>query len=296
MIRMPRIKITRKRIIALSGVFLLSVGLFWLAGSLLLAPNNHSVVRPESKLPIEPVSFETSRKNLVHGWFCQNGNSEATLILLHPNRADRTAMLTRAELFFQHGYSVLLIDLQGHGESQGDCITAGYLERHDVVAAVNFVKQKMPESKVGLVGRSLGGAAVVLGKPIGVDAVVLESVYPTITQAIHNRIERRLGGIHHLVAPAMIAQLEYRLGIKAVELAPVNEISELNSPVLIASGDMDSRTPWVETEELFQSAREPKVLLRFHNAKHEDLYRFDPELYRKKVLEFLSEYLQSNQG
>ena len=43
-------------------------------------------------------------------------------------RADRSTMVTRAKLLQHHGYSVLLVDLQAHGETPGKQITFGALE------------------------------------------------------------------------------------------------------------------------------------------------------------------------
>jgi uncharacterized protein len=56
------------------------------------------------------------------------------VLLLHGVRADRLAMVSRAQLLTRQGFSVLLIDLQAHGATPGEAITLGYRESTDVVA------------------------------------------------------------------------------------------------------------------------------------------------------------------
>jgi alpha/beta superfamily hydrolase len=47
-------------------------------------------------------------------------------------------MVRRAKFLYAAGYSTLLIDFQGTGESDGSAITFGWRERFDVLAAVVY--------------------------------------------------------------------------------------------------------------------------------------------------------------
>jgi alpha-beta hydrolase superfamily lysophospholipase len=204
-------------------------------------------------------------------------------------------MLGRARLLHNIGYSTLLVDLQAHGESPGDHITAGYRERHDVAAAVNFVRSRNPEHLIGIVARSLGGAATLLATPLEIDALALESVYPTITDAIHNRISMRLGPFHHILAPALLVQLKPRLGISPSQLRPIDHVAGTGCPVLVAGGDRDLHTTLAETERLYDAADAPKQLVIFAGAAHTDLLNHDPEQYRQDVIGFLDTHLRPGQ-
>jgi alpha-beta hydrolase superfamily lysophospholipase len=52
------------------------------------------------------------------------GTSKGAVILLHGVHANKKSMLSRARLLVAANYSVPLIDLQIHGESEGDRITS----------------------------------------------------------------------------------------------------------------------------------------------------------------------------
>ena len=103
-------------------------------------------------------------------------------------------MLSRARLLREAGFAVLVPDLQAHGESGGERITFGFLEARDVEACVSYLGARFPDLPMGAVGVSMGGAAVALGgSRLPLQAAVLEGVYPTITEAVDNRIRRRVG-------------------------------------------------------------------------------------------------------
>jgi uncharacterized protein len=264
----------------------------WFIGGALVAPANRAVGLPPADLLCETVTLTTESGLTLVGWHVRSPNSSATVILLHPIRGDRRSMVSRAEVLRASGYSTLLIDLPAHGESQGDCITGGWRESQGAAAAVNFVRSTSPSHRIAIVGRSLGGAAALFASPLHIDALVLESVYPTITEAVHNRVAMRLGPLHHVVAPALTVQFNLRLGVCASELRPIDYIAKVNCPVLVASGDCDLHTTIGETQRLYDSAAEPKQLSVFKGAVHTDLLAFDPVQYTTEVVGFLDAHLR----
>ncbi len=202
-------------------------------------------------------------------------------------------MLERARMLNAAGYSIVMIDLQAHGESRGKQITVGYLEKHDARAAVAFARQLHPKEPVGVIGVSLGGASVLLASPLGVDAVVLESVYPSINGAVHNRVAMRLGPLSFVPAELLLVQLKPRLGISRTQLRPIDHLPNVGCPVLIISGKEDRHTTESETRKMFSVAREPKELWLIDGASHVDLYRAFPEEYKARVLPFLEQHMQT---
>jgi uncharacterized protein len=286
-------RIRRWFVICASVSLVIFVVISWYLGAMLVVSANHSVGDAPNDPPFISTTFASESGTTIAGWYASSKDSRATIILLHAIRADRRSMVTRAKLFFDAGYSVLLIDMQAHGESPGRNVTAGYLERHDVRAAVDFVKEKNPTHKIGIVGCSLGGAATLLASPLKVDAIVLEAVYPTITEAINDRIAIRLGPLSGLLTPALTCQLYPRLGISTADLRPIDHIAEIGCPVLVAGGDLDKHTPPTETKRMYDTAIEPKSLVIFPGAVHEDLLAKDPQLYSKEIASFLNKYLRN---
>ncbi len=269
--------------IGISAIFAVA----WFVGGALVAPANRIIGNPPTDFPATAVRIESGSGATLAGWHLSIPNSSTTAILLHPIRGDRRSMLSRAKLLRANGYSTLLIDLQSHGESVGQRITMGHLEKHDVNAAVEFVRNLDSNQKIAIVGRSLGGAATIFANP-EVDVIVLESVYPTVTEAIHNRIQMRMGFLHHIVAPLLLVQLNPRLGISPDQLCPINGLSQIKCPILIASGDCDEHTTIDETKRIFEIANEPKELVIFNAAEHVDLLAHDPSKYENEIVGYVN--------
>jgi uncharacterized protein len=182
-------------------------------------------------------------------------------------------MVDRARFLHRAGYSVLLIDFQATGETKGDHITFGWEEGRDVLAAINLVRRIDPTARVAIIGSSLGGVAALLATPpLNVDALILEAVYPTIETATRNRMENYLGGVGRVLTPALLNQLQWRLGVSASQLRPVDHIGDVQCPVFIISGEKDRNTRPTDTRMLFKHARSPKQLWFVPNAGHVDLH------------------------
>jgi alpha-beta hydrolase superfamily lysophospholipase len=190
------------------------------------------------------------------------------------------------------GYSTVMIDLQAHGESPGKQITVGHMERHDVRAAVQYARRQHPGEPIGVIGVSLGGAAALLASPLNINALVVESVYPNIRDAIHNRVSARLGPLSSIPSTLLLLQLEPRLGVSANELRPIDHIPNVACPVFVLSGRTDSHTTAAETQQLFAAATEPKSLWLVDGAAHVDLFHAAPNQYRHRVSEFLQRHLR----
>jgi alpha-beta hydrolase superfamily lysophospholipase len=154
-------------------------------------------------------------------------------------------MVGRARFLHRAGYTVLLVDLPGHGESMGDRITFGVRESDGVRAALDYLRRAAPGERVGALGVSLGGASLLLGtgEPAAnaADAVVLEAVYPTIGEAVADRLRIRLGAVGPPLAPLLTWQLRPQLGVGAEDLRPIDRVRALRVPVLVVAGEADRR-------------------------------------------------------
>jgi fermentation-respiration switch protein FrsA (DUF1100 family) len=201
-------------------------------------------------------------------------------------------MLSRAEFLHGDGRAVLLVDLQPHGESPGQRITFGARESAGAHAALAYLRSRAPNEHVAAIGWSLGGAAALLGHvPLELDALVLEAVYPTIDEAVADRLRIRLGALGPPLASALTIQLRLWAGVSASDLRPIDEIGRVRAPVLIIAGELDPRTHLDESRRLFAAASEPKELWVVTAAGHDDFHVTRRVEYETRVRTFLGRYL-----
>ena len=264
---------------------------YWIGGQL-VAPQPMLIGPAPDDLYAETVVI-TGQAGSTHGWWISGDTDKASVLLLHGIRANRIAMLGRARLLARHGYSVLLIDLQAHGESPGEAITLGLRESAGVQVAREWIRRKRPGKPIGAIGVSLGGASILLGpSPSGFDAVVLEAVYPDARQALRNRMTMRFGTVAAPVLGKLLeVQVKPRLGISLERLRPIDHIAGVGAPVLVIAGGRDRHTTPAESAALFSRARMPREYWLLPDAAHQDFLHADPVGYESKVLGFLDRNL-----
>lgn len=261
-------------------------------GDVLVSPQQQLIYTPSTELALESIEIPTETGHIISGWFVQGQRGNPGVLLLHSLKSNRMEMLARAEFINKAGYSVLLIDMQAHGLTPGERITFGYRESYDAHSALNYIRKRLPGQKVGVIGVSLGGAAALLGEsPIDADALVLEAVYSSIGNAIENRMAIRLGEFGRIVAPLLEWQIQPRLGIAPESLAPISAIRNLKSPVLIIAGENDRHTLRKESKSMFRAASPPKELWLIEGAQHQNLHRYTPAMYQRRILAFFDKYL-----
>jgi fermentation-respiration switch protein FrsA (DUF1100 family) len=249
-------------------------------------------------LPVEPVRIPRSANSgdadsTVQGWLVRGTRGGGVILLVHSLRSNRVEMLSRAQFLNEQGYGALLIDLQGHGETPGDSITFGVRESEDVGAAAAWLRNTLPGERIGAIGVSLGAAAIVLAKPpLQLDAVVLESLHPTIEEAVENRLKLHLGKLGPIFSPLLLWQLSFRLDTPLEEINPITRIGDLNAPLLLISGTDDQHTKVAETEQLLATARQPKEIWIVSGGGHFNMHTYAGREYEDHILDFLGWYMR----
>lgn len=256
---------------------------------LLTRPDQKPVGAAPTDLHAIDVTIASESGATLHAWFVEGRRGQGAVLLLHGVHANRLAMLQRARWFASAGYAVLLIDFQAHGESLGKDITFGYLESRDARAAFNELQRRAPGERIGIVGVSMGGAAALLAQPPPpADALVLEQVYPTIDEALDNRLRLYLGPL----APWFKSGLEHatsrRLHIDPSQLRPIDHIRDQREAIFMIAGDADRHTTLAQSRSLFDAAAKPKQLWIVPGAQHVDLARYAPDEYKTRVMDFFA--------
>lgn len=262
------------------------------AGEYISRPRQGPVGAPPPELFATEVLIPHG-KAYVSGWVARGAGSGAVL-LLHGVRADRRAMLGRALFLNRLGYSVLLVDLPAHGLSQGERITFGAREAAGVRVALAWLKRNLPGEKIGVIGTSLGAASLVLSRPgKGIDALVIEAMYPTIEEATDSRLGVYLGPAGTLLTPLLVHQLPLRAGVSPRELRPIDAMATLACPILVIGGSADRYTNANATHRIFTAAPPPKQLWMVEGAGHVDFHAHGRAQYEATVGAFLARQLRA---
>jgi uncharacterized protein len=245
------------------------------------------------------VSIRADDEVTLRAWsfIPQVGNGNA-VILLHGQGDNRAGMLGNADLFLQHGYSVLLPDERAHGDSGGSITTYGVEEKGDLVRWYNWLEQsEAPHCIYGL-GESMGAAVLLqtIAKEPGFCAVVAESSFSSFREAAYVRMGEglRTGPWlgRTLLRPAVEAGLIYarlKYGVDLATASPINAVASSRVPIFLIHGLADTNIPPYNSERM-KTANSAIKLWEPANAGHCGAAAAAPEEYKQLVIGWLNSH------
>lgn len=238
--------------------------------------------------PIQDVSLTTEDGVNLAAWYIPNSPDNAVITLSGIGN-DRRQMRRTAEAYAAWGFTLLMPDLRGTGESGGEYITIGWDERKDLIACVRWLKDKGYKC-IGAHGFSLGAAAICFAFKDLPDLgfAVVESSYDTMRSATENRLAR-----YHV--PGFAAwpfQVYFGLwtGAGLNGVSPVKYMPYAKCPVLVLSGDSEGYLTKDETTSLFNACGSSKKRMHiFKGGRHKQSMSHFPEESRETIRKFLVE-------
>ena len=243
------------------------------------------------RLNYENATFTTSDGVTLKGWFIPNKESDAVIIVGHGYPFDKANIL-QATHFLAEEYNLLLFDFRYFGESEGGYSTGGAKESKDVLAAIEFLKKEKGFKKIGAIGFSMGGAAILMSESEDLDAVVIDSTYAT-GDMILERLYPFFPGVLKLPfvwLTKFYALLFFKINVN--EISPLNSIGKFESPILLIHGEKDSQIPVENTRLLYENSDKNRTELWIvPDADHGMAFALYPEEYKSRVIQFFDKHL-----
>jgi uncharacterized protein len=229
-------------------------------------------------------------------WYVPNQGATRAMILVHGRDASKQNAISgrlpelAAELH-RRELAVLMLDMRGHGQSEGKRYTWGVYERRDVLGAVDFLLgEGFSPGSIGVLGISLGGAAAVGAafeeKTIG--ALVLDSTFADLPALVKPNWRKESSLPDFLLPSAFLMwQAIYRFDLRQVK--PVRELTEMAPrPVLVLHSRSDATVPVSHGVQMAEAAPKGELVL-FEDCDHAELFRDAAELYLEALDHFLRE-------
>ena len=226
--------------------------------------------------------------------FLQEGHKYA--ILFHGYTGASWQMAPYAKMFYDMGYSVITPDARAHGESEGNYIGMGWLERPDVLSWINSVTGTDPDAEIVLHGVSMGGATVMMAAgedlPDNVKCIVEDCGYSSVWDEFRLQLKNVFGlpAFPLLNVASLVCQI--RAGYSFTEASSVKQLQKATVPMLFIHGDADTFVPFSMLDVVFEactSAEKEKLVV--HDAAHGAAADTDPELYWDTVTTFVGKYI-----
>ncbi|MCX5777041.1 MAG: alpha/beta fold hydrolase [Candidatus Firestonebacteria bacterium] len=276
------------------GLILLLV-FTWIFSTLLI-----SAYRPKNSdspavfnISFENIFFTAADRVVVNGWWVENKTNDKCIILCHGLGADKSDMLNYIPFLYKKGYSLLAFDFRGHGGSKEKCTSLGYNEVKDLLAAVEFAKNKGAK-RIGVIGRSMGAAACIRTAEVSPDilAVVADSSFARLELMIRHYARKFYHIPYFPLVPMAELTAKLRTGFKYETVNPVESVSRTKTPLLIFHGEADKNISPANAQMIYDASPGPKKLILVKGADHLEAFSTDQLNYEKEVLAFFGKYLK----
>jgi len=256
----------------------------------------HTYTPWEMGLPWSEVLIPTERGTLP-AWLIPAQRKDApTIVPLAGHGRTKSDLLGIARYLWQAGFSCLMVDYRGIADVDGIRSTLGFRETDDVLATVDWLARRIPDSPIGLLGYSMGGSIAILAaaRDPRIRAVVSDCGFASQRDvvAFHVRRRVRVRPASTAVIAATDALLRWREGFAMAGVEPRAEIARIAPrPVFIIHGGRDDIVPLEHAEEMFSAAGEPRRLWIIDDAPHVAGYFVDRLRYCREVTSFFLEAL-----
>jgi uncharacterized protein len=197
-------------------------------------------------------------------------------------------LLQTLPVYQDAGYSVLMLDLRGQGESAGSRRTLGYREVRDVRGALAWLRQRgYAPDQVVLHGWSMGGATALRAAPgTGVAAVVEEAGYGDLPLLLRGKIPEFVP-LGRLLEPAILLVGKLFPDFDYQGVVPKRETAMLSHegvPLLIIHSTDDEIVPY-EQFTLLAAAYPEASAWTLEGYRHVEAYEH-PD-YARRLQAFL---------
>ena len=240
--------------------------------------------------------------------------TEKTAVVVHGYQVRSEGMLHIAYLYnHDMGYNVLLPDLYGHGESEGDHIQMGWKDRWDVIRwseiANEIFRLKGEEQRVKgedrrakntlqvIHGISMGASTTmaVSGEktPDYVKCFVEDCGYTSVWDVFSSELQLRFGLPEFPILYTASGVAKLRAGYNFTEASALQQVAACEKPMLFIHGTADDFIPYEMMDILYNAKPgDNKAELTADGAGHGEAVYALGDVYWDAVFDFVAPYMQ----
>ncbi|MCR8641865.1 alpha/beta hydrolase [Paenibacillus sp. N1-5-1-14] len=233
---------------------------------------------------------------LLSGWHMEasENRQELTVVFAHGYSGNRLEeglpILSLAQSIISQGYDVLMFDFRNSGESGGKMTTVGYMEKQDLLGAIQWASRKAPHHRIVLVGYSMGAMTSLLAaaEDKRVAGVIADSPFSQLRSYLSANLSYWSGLPKFPFTWLIMVILPLITGIKEKQVDGIKAVNRIfPRPILFVHSDGDEAIPSSESEKLWQTHPNTFEFWRTQDAPHVGTYRLQPVEYTNKMLKFL---------
>ncbi len=251
----------------------LAVGMFIWQRHFIYLPAKVTPQRAFWNLPaLREVALTPEPHLTLRAWYHPAQQNKPTLLYFSGNVGNINAGVAAMRPFIQKGIGIFFLSYRGYGQNPGKPSEQALYQ--DARAAIDFLLQheKLPSACLILYGESLGtGVAVQMATEYRLAGLILLSPFTSL---------KKIGQRQYPYLPVKWLLKDSFDSIK--------KIRQINMPLLVLHGEVDTFVPASEGQALFEQAIAPKSLKIIPGVGHGEL---STPPARQEVLHFLEPFI-----
>jgi alpha-beta hydrolase superfamily lysophospholipase len=208
----------------------------------------------------------------LRAWLARGQPDRPAALVAHGLGDSIESYVEVAQALSRRGHTVLLLDLRGHGGSEGRYTTLGGREREDLRAALGWLSERgLASAGTLLMGYSMGAVAVLRAAADRDDvrAAVVEAPFDDYRASVahHARLLYGLPGWFPII-PLTITIAEWRAGFDADDVDAVAAARRVRAPLFAIADGADTRMPEAVVRRVYDAHPGPKRMWVAPGAEH----------------------------
>lgn len=253
-----------------------------------------------NEVPFKEVYIKDFKnKDNLYGRIYRFNDSNKVQIQFHgykgSGRRDMCGFLRSAK---ENDLNAIVVDMRGHGKSDGNIVSFGINERKDVLKWIELAKQEFGEdAQILLKGLSMGAATVLMSLdqnlPSNVKCVIADCPFSAPKdELLKVALEEKTK------MPPKLALFFLRTAARIfghfslVESSAVEAVRNSKIPVLLIHGTGDKFVPYSMSTKIYEANKEMVEFISIENAGHALCTFVDKDKYQKATTEFINKHVK----
>jgi uncharacterized protein len=228
----------------------------------------------------EEVYFTDADNNKLHGWWMKSKKVpvKGTVIHFHGNAENLSSHFMSMAWLPGAGYNYFIFDYPGYGESQGKPSPRGNVISGE--AALRWVHKNKDQTSLIVYGQSMGGIIALrtvqqMKAEIPIRMMIADSTFDSFQQIARRKLSQHW--LTWLFQPVAYMVLSDDWAPDVRQIAPI--------PLVVMHGEQDGVVDYIQGQEIFAKAGEPKSFIGVPQGQHGNLFWIDDKRYRDVILE-----------
>ncbi|MBS1987361.1 alpha/beta fold hydrolase [Candidatus Dependentiae bacterium] len=198
----------------------------------------------------EEVNVKTTDNKFLNAILFKADSSKGVIFYLHGNAGSLSSWGDVAKTYTDLNYDVFMLDYRGYGKSEG-AINGQTKFFQDIQIAYNQLKTKYPESKIIVLGYSIGtGLAAKTASTNNPKLLILQAPYYSLTDMMRHT---------YPIIPTFILKYKFE----------TNEyIKDCKTPIVVFHGDQDEVIYYGSSLKLQKEFKKQDKLITLHGQGH----------------------------